>query len=109
MTKEKPTTEKPKYDPHELSEIAILGYHAITGLEPDLKTNQRIRAGVEALVKLHDVDPKFVAALGETIAPYLDAKIDQYFGELGLSQSGDSKRADTYSAIGKLFNKGYGE
>ena len=103
------TNEKPKYDPKKLTEIAVLGYHAITGDPASEELRERIGAGVEALVRLYDVDPRFVAALGETIAPYIERTIDRYFHRLGLADPGESSRVDINRTIGRLFEEYNGE
>lgn len=67
-----------KYNTNDLTEVASNMYHAFTGDEPDAAMRSRIKAGVEAAVKLYEIEPKLLYALGNAVAPLVDKQFERY-------------------------------
>lgn len=67
-----------KYNAGDLTEVATNLYHAFTGTKPDDNIRDRIKAGIEAAVKLYEIDPGLLYVLGNAIIPSMDAQFSKY-------------------------------
>lgn len=65
-----------------LEKIAINGYHALTGQKPDEAVQERLKAGVDALVNLYKIDRPAASAVTAIII----SQVGSTFANSGLAQ-----------------------
>ncbi len=94
--------ENTKYNAKELTDVAVGLYHALTGDKPNEALKERIGAGVEAAVKLYEIDPKLLYVLGNAAAPLIDAHFRKYDVEVKGAEAPTSRM---FRSIEELFHK----
>ncbi len=92
--------ENTRYNATDLTEVATKLYHAFTGQKPDEALQERIQAGVEAAVKLYEVDPRLLYALSNAVAPLVDKQFEKY----GIKKDENPTRM-IFKSIEELFKK----
>jgi hypothetical protein len=90
----------PKYNASDLTEVASNMYHAFTGDEPDAAMRSRIQVGVEAAVKLYEIDSRLLYALSNVVAPLVDKQFERY----GIKKDENPTRM-IFKSIEELFEK----